>query len=260
MLIREFQQGGLRIDVYDTATALGLEAAKYAATLIQDAIRDKGSVRVLFSAANSQLEVVRNLVLMEGIDWKCVEVFHVDEYIELPSSHPASFRRWIRQNLVEQVHPGAVHYLDGDAHDIDAECRRYEGLLSAAPLDISFLGFGENGHIGFNDPHEANFADTRAVRRVTLDERCRQQQVNEGHWPGLAAVPDEGLTLTCPALVSASYVICCVPGAPKADAVARALEGPISAVCPGSLIRTHPRARLYLDSDSAALLAQAITT
>jgi len=259
MLIQEFVKGRLRVSVFDTSEALGRAAALHAAMLIREAICERHSARVVFSAANSQLEVVHNLTIMEGIDWSRVEVFHVDEYVGLPAAHPASFRRWIRERIIEQVHPGAVNYLAGDAADLGAECRRYENLLAASPLDVSFLGFGENGHIGFNDPHEADFQDTCAVRRVTLDDRCRFQQVNEGHWPGLDSVPDTGLTLTCPALVSARHVICCVPDVRKAGAVSLALEGPISPVCPGSLIRTHPRAHLYLDRNSASLLSREVT-
>jgi glucosamine-6-phosphate deaminase len=185
-----------------------------------------------------------------------VEVFHVDEYKGMAAVHPASFQGWIKRNIEDKIHPAKVHYLQGDALDIAGECERYGELLASAPIDISFLGFGENGHIGFNDPHEANFHDLRRVRAVTLDERCRLQQVNEGHWAGLDAVPDMGLTLTCPTLVDANYIVCCVPGATKAEAVRDALLGPISPACPASFLRTHGRADLYLDLESSSLLSQ----
>jgi glucosamine-6-phosphate deaminase len=247
----------LSIHVLETREALGREAGSRAASLLREAIREQGWARVIFSAANSQLPMLEVLTNCPEINWKRVEVFHVDEYHGMLAAHPASFAGWVKRNVEDRVHPAKVHYLQGDASNITAECQRYSDLLTVAPIDISFLGFGENGHIGFNDPHEADFRDSLRVRAVTLDERCRQQQVNEGHWPGLNAVPDMGLTLTCPTLVDATYVICCVPGATKARAVRDALEGPVSPACPASLLRTHDQADLYLDTESAALLCQA---
>jgi glucosamine-6-phosphate deaminase len=246
----------LSIHILETKEQMGREAAVRAAELIRRAIRDQGLARLVFSAANSQLPMLEMLTTLEDIDWKCVEAFHVDEYRGMAAAHPASFSGWIKRNLSDRVHLAKVHYLIGDAPDIAVECQRYTDLLSAAPIDISFLGFGENGHIGFNDPHEADFSDPYRVRAVTLDERCRLQQVNEGHWPGLDAVPDTGLTLTCPTLVDANHVICCVPGASKAEAVRSAVEDPVSPACPGSLLRTHNNADLYLDFESASLLSK----
>jgi len=246
----------LSIHVLETKDALGKEAASHAATLLREAIREQGWARLIFSAANSQLPMLETLTSFSDINWKRVEVFHVDEYRGMAATHPASFQGWIKRNLDDRVHPAKVHYLRGDAPDIAAECQRYGELLAAAPIDISFLGFGENGHIGFNDPHEAKFDDLHKVRAVTLDERCRSQQVNEGHWPGLDAVPNVGLTLTCPTLVDANYIVCCVPGRSKAEAVRNAVEGPVSPTCPASLLRTHSQADLYLDMESASLLSK----
>jgi glucosamine-6-phosphate deaminase len=255
-LSREFKQGPLNVRVYETKEALGREAARTAATLIQEAIRKKGKARLLFSAANSQLDMVASLTAESGIDWNAVEVFHVDEYVGLPSSHPASFGGWVNRNVVAKVHPGKARYISGDAEDVAGECRRYASALSQDAIDISFLGIGENGHIGFNDPHAADFLDSETVKVVTLDEKCRLQQVGEGHWPNFPSVPIMGITVTCPALVNATHIICCVPGPQKAEAVRNTLEGPISTACPASLMRTHPDARLYLDVDSASLLAR----
>ena len=248
----------LSIHVLETTEQMGSEAALRAADLIREAIREQGWARLVFSAANSQLPMLERLTSFSDINWKRVEIFHVDEYCGMAATHPASFGGWIRRNLDDRVHPAKVNYLSGDAPDIAAECQRYGELLAAAPIDISFLGFGENGHIGFNDPHEADFADPCRVRAVTLDARCRLQQVNEGHWPGLDAVPAVGLTLTCPTLVDARYIICCVPGPTKAEAVRNAVEGPVSPTCPGSLLRTHSHAHLYLDLESASLLSEEV--
>ena len=250
------QLDGLSIHVLETQVALGKAAAHHTATLLQEILRERQWARLLFSAANSQLPMLESLVEDPKIDWSRIEVFHVDEYRGMALTHPNSFGGWVKRYLVERVHPAKAHYLAGDAEDVAGECQRYADLLMSDPIDISFLGIGENGHIGFNDPHEANFNDPRRVKAVSLDERCRLQQVNEGHWPGLEAVPDVGLTLTCPMLVDAKYIICCVPGVSKAEAVRNALEGPISPACPASLLRTHPRAHLYLDRESASLLSR----
>jgi glucosamine-6-phosphate deaminase len=252
---KEFHCGPLTVRVFHDKKDLGKAAARQASSILERLIREEGRARILLSAANSQLEVIDALARLPEIDWRFVEVFHVDEYVGLAASHPASFRGWVKTHLADRVEPGKVHYLAGDAADPDQECRRYAKLLAARPIDIAFLGFGENGHIGFNDPHEADFADPQAVRRVTLDEMCRRQQVGEGHFPDLAAVPTEALTLTCPTLVGARDIVCTVPDRRKAEAVKHALEGPIAPSCPGSIIRTHARAYLYLDTLSASLLA-----
>jgi len=255
-LDRQFCVGPLTVNVYETRELLGSNAAREAAGYIQETIRNRGKARVIFAAADSQLDMVANLTAMPGIDWNSVEAFHMDEYVGLSTSHPGSFGGWLKHNVVDKVHPAKVHYLAGDARNIGAECRRYAELLSSAPIDVCFLGIGENGHIGFNDPHEADFSDLHVVKVVTLDERCRLQQVREGHWPNLSRVPTAGITITCPALVNATHIVCCVPGPQKAEAVRNALEGPLATVCPASLIRTHPDARLNLDLESASLLSR----
>jgi glucosamine-6-phosphate deaminase len=252
--VTKFRLGGLTVLIFANKNDLGIEAGARAADVLERGIRENGSARVLISAANSQLETVDSLVQQETIDWRFVEVFHVDEYVGLAASHPASFRLWVKNHLVDRVQPRAVHYLAGDAPNPDSECVRYGALLATKPIDVAFLGFGENGHIGFNDPHEADFSDPYPVRRVTLDKKCRLQQVGEGHFPDLVSVPTEALTLTCPTLVSAREIICPVPDRRKAEAVRNALEGPIAPSCPGSIVRRHPRACLYLDQASASLL------
>ncbi|MEO8663186.1 MAG: 6-phosphogluconolactonase [Bryobacteraceae bacterium] len=254
---RTFQADALIVHILPDRMALAGEAASYAGSLIRAAILEKGSARVLFSAANSQLDMVRLLTAMPDIDWQAVDVFHVDEYEGVGPDAPISFRRWVREQVADRVHPRVVHYLAGDAADIERECARYGELLAAAPLDLAFLGFGENCHIGFNDPHEADFNDPLPVRRVTLDERCRLQQFAEGHFTDAELVPRAGLTLSCPTLVSADAVVCCVPGPRKAEAVRNALELKVSEAYPGSILRSHRNAHLFLDTESAALLTRA---
>jgi glucosamine-6-phosphate deaminase len=210
---------------------------------------------VIGATGNSQIAFMDALTALPGIPWDRVELFHMDEYVGIDESHPASFRKWIRERISDRVRPAVAHYLDGTARDIEAECRRYAGLLLAAPIDVAFVGIGENGHIAFNDPHTADFLDPDAVKPVTLDTACRRQQVGEGHFPSIQAVPEQALTLTCPALMRAAHLVCCVPDSRKAAAVKNALEGPVDTACPASLLRTHSSAYLYLDQESASLLS-----
>jgi len=197
---------------------------------------------------------VESLAQVRSLDWSRLEVFHMDEYIHLPESDRGCLKRWLNTHFVNVVRPGKVHYLDGNAADPVAECRRYEEALLGAPITLCTLGIGENGHIAFNDPHVADFQDPLNIKRVSLDERCRRQQAGEGHFADPASVPGEALTLTCPMLMRSENLICCVPESRKAEAVKNALEGPVSTRCPGSIVRTHPYAHIYLDADSASLL------
>ena len=188
----------------------------------------------------------------------------MDEYIGISPDHPASFRRWLRTRVAAKVPLAAAHYMEGDATDISREIERYTSLLASAPLDVAFVGFGENGHIAFNDPpspslgradpHAAIFEDPAMVKVVTLDETCRRQQVGEGHFKDLDIVPKQAITVTCSGLFRAKHWICAVPERRKAHAVRNALLGPISTSCPASLVRTHHSATVYLDQESASLL------
>ena len=249
--------GRARVQVYASLDALGGAAARQAAGVIRNAIAQSGRARIVIATGNSQLALIDALVRQEGVDWNRVAAFHMDEYVGISRDHPASFRKWIRTRVEERVRPGTMEYLEGDVPDLEVEMARYARLLSAGPIDLAFVGIGENGHIAFNDPAVADFEDPLAVKRVVLDEDCRRQQVGEGHFANMDAVPREALTLTCPALFRAKTWICSVPEARKAKAVRSSLEGPISTLCPGSLVRTHPNATVYLDTDSSALLARA---
>jgi glucosamine-6-phosphate deaminase len=244
------------IRIFAGRAELGQAAAADAAAILRSAMASRGRARIVVGTGPSQDDTIAALARSPEIDWRSVEVFHMDEYVGMSAAHPASFRRWLREHLEDLVHPARVHYLQGDAGDLEAECRRYGELLRSAPIDISFLGFGENGHIAFNDPGTADFHDPAAVKRVELDERCRRQQVGEGHFPDLASVPAEALTVTCPVLAGAAHLICSVPERRKAEAVRNALEGPVSEACPASLVTTHPQCAIYLDRESASLLSK----
>jgi glucosamine-6-phosphate deaminase len=253
-LFRSFQVDKADVYVHPSKQDTSEAAACEASNILRIALFKRGSARIIVGTGNSQEDMVRALVQAPDLDWSRMEVFHMDEYVGTSAEHPASFRRWLKTRLVDIAHPGKAHYLQGDAAELPQECARYASLLHAAPIDICFIGFGENGHIAFNDPGVADFHDPLAVKRVTLDERSRQQQVGEGHFPAIDAVPKEALTLTCPELLRAEHLICTVPERRKAEAVKNAFTGPITEACPSSLVRTHTGAAIYLDTNSASLL------
>ena len=254
--LQNFRAGNAEVQIFGSSPAAGEAAAQEAARIINSAIASQGRARVIGATGNSQIPLVERLV-EQKIDWNAVELFHMDEYVGMKPSHPSSFRYWMRTRLVEKVHPGKVHYLAGDAAGLNAEIARYAQLLLEAPIDVAFVGFGENGHIAFNDPPVANFNDPATVKVIELDEACRKQQAGEGHFPDVAAVPRQAVTITCPGLFRANAWVCNVPDERKANAVRDAFEGPISEACPASLVRRHPNARVFLDTESASRLAVA---
>jgi glucosamine-6-phosphate deaminase len=243
------------VSISATPQVLGSVAAEKSAEIITQAIRTRGRARMLVATGNSQVELIRNLVAKD-LPWGKVDAFHLDEYVGISDRHPASFRRWIKIRFEDRVRPGTMEYLIGDASDANAEAARYAKLLEAGSVDLAFVGFGENGHIAFNDPHVADFNDPLTVKRVELDAACRAQQVNEGHFPDSASVPTHALSVTCSGLFRAEHWICCVPEQRKAAAVQKALEGPLTPACPASLVRNHPRAFIYLDEQSSSQLSQ----
>jgi glucosamine-6-phosphate deaminase len=253
-LQRNFVAGGISAAVFGSKAGLAEAAAEKAAECIREAIARNGSARVVVATGNSQIGMMELLVRKPGIDWNAVDAFHLDEYVGLPDTHPASFRLWLRTRFADIVKPRSMEYLNGEAADLEAEILRYTNLLKARPIDVALIGFGENGHIAFNDPAVADFNDPATVKRVVLDDACRRQQVGEGHFPNIPAVPVEALTVTCPALMSARTLVCTVPDGRKAQAVKGAIEGEISTACPASIVRTHPKAFLFLDQESASQL------
>lgn len=246
--------GRARIRIFPAKASAGAAAAAEAAEALRLALAHRHAARIIIATGNSQLHTVNALGQAEGIAWERVEVFHMDEYIGLSKDHPASFRRWVKERLVDVVHPGRVHYLEGDSPNPGAECARYAQLLTAAPVDLCLLGIGENGHLAFNDPHVADFSDPLVVKQVSLDLACRAQQVGEGHFTSLDQVPRLAMTLTIPALMRSDRLICSVPDQRKAVAVKNAFSGPLTPQCPASLLRTHSQASIYLDAESASLL------
>jgi len=249
------EYGKARVFIHTTRKESGYAGALEAAALIRAAISARGTSRVMVGTGNSQLALVDALMEQPEINWNVVEIFHMDEYVGISAAHPASFRRWLKLRVQDRQNLAAVHFLEGDAADLSSEIARYTALLRKAPVDVAFVGFGENGHIAFNDPADANFSDPAAVKIVTLDSTCLSQQVGEGHFKSTADVPSEALTVTCSELLRARAWVCCVPERRKAPAVRAALEGEISTTCPASIVREHPQASVYLDEESASLLS-----
>jgi glucosamine-6-phosphate deaminase len=225
------------------------------AAALRDRLARQPRARIIFAAAPSQGEMLDTLGRAAGIDWSRVTAFHMDEYLDLAEGAPQRFGHFLRAHLFDRVAPGEAHFLAARpiAGDDDpaaaAECARYAALLHAAPIDIVCLGIGENGHIAFNDPPVADFADPATVKPVELDATCRQQQVNDGCFERLDAVPRRALTLTIPALLSGAHLFCTVPGPTKRAAIRQTLGGPIATSCPASILRQHPDCTLYTDRD-----------
>ena len=241
--------GKLTLEIHPDRAAAGFAAGNAAAAAIREAIAAKGTARVIFAAAPSQNEMLDTLTAAPDIDWSRVTAFHMDEYFSLPPEAPQRFAHYLGAHIFGKVSFGAKHFITCEPGESpQAACDAYTRKLDAAPVDLVCLGIGENGHLAFNDP-PADLNDPQAVRIVALDDACRQQQVNDGCFPDIGAVPTHAITLTVPALLRGTRLVCTVPGPRKRDAVRRALTGEISGDCPASALRTHPGATLFIDRD-----------
>ena len=239
------------VEILPDKDTLGRAAAQLVASLIRDQLGDRDKLRIIFAAAPSQTETLAHLVAAGGIDWKRIEAFHMDEYLGLPADHPARFANWLDAHLFKQVPFGRVNRIEpGD--NPAGTVADYTALLQQAPIDLVLCGIGETGHIAFNDPDVADFNDAASVKIVTLDERSRSQQVDEGCFSSLDEVPKQAITITIPPLMSAKTVICVVSGAHKRGAVTAALTGPVTTACPASILTTHPDVHFFLDEEAGA--------
>ncbi|MCL2489396.1 MAG: glucosamine-6-phosphate deaminase [Propionibacteriaceae bacterium] len=223
------------------------------ADAVKKVLAEQDEVSVILATGNSQLPFVTALHSLGDIEWSRINVFHMDEYRGMSDTHPASFRLWMQQKIVDAFHPKRFFGIRGDFDPIGDELARYSQLLESMDPAICVMGIGENGHLAFNDP-PADFETTELIHVVDLDEVCRRQQVGEGHFATIADVPPQAVSLTIPALLRPRTVLVATPESRKAAAVKAALEGPISPSCPASILRRSPNATLYLDRDSAALL------
>lgn len=242
----------LPVSVYATNDELGQAAAAEASQVIQQAIRERGVANVILATGNSQLTFLKTLREDKSIAWQKVNVFHMDEYLGIDPNHPASFPFFLRKHFLSFVNVKEFFPISGQSNNIESTIAEYARLLREHPADLCACGYGENGHLAFNDPPFADFHDPVWAKVIRLAEASRKQQVGEGHFRTLADVPTHAITLTIPALLAAKRVLCIVPEARKADAVYTALKMPISEDCPGSILRQTPHARLLLDKDSAA--------
>ena len=242
----------MNIRVFVDKKTLGQEAAAQAATAMRSAISVRGVARVIAASAASQFEFLDALTNSPDIDWQSVELFHLDEYVGLPEVHPASFRRFLRERLIDKTGLQNFHPLSGEKNPAEV-CREVGQAISAAPVDVAFIGIGENGHLAFNDP-PADFETEEPYIVVALDEACRRQQVGEGWFPTLDDVPEKAISMSVRQILKAKEIICVAPDARKAQAVKDCFAGEISPLAPASILRTHPNATVFLDTHSASLL------
>ena len=255
MQVQEFVKDKLVCKVFSDRDSMGKCAADLIAERIRELLAKQSEVNMLFAAAPSQNDVIRHLV-QEDVDWSRVTAFHMDEYVGLEKESPKSFKHYLENALFSKVNMKNVYYI-GSGENTEEICDRYEKLIKEHPIDIVCLGIGENGHIAFNDPDVADFADKKVIKLVCLDEKCRRQQANDKTFDTIDEVPKYAITLTVPTLVSAKYMYCVVPTSNKAEAVYHTMKDPVSREVPATILRTHPHAMMFTDLDSAQLLMKA---
>ena len=252
-MIKKINRGRLSVKLCSTREELGVSAASDVVSYLKGLLEQKEEVNIIFASAPSQNDFLKNLISAD-LDWSRVNAFHMDEYIGIDPEAPQAFGKFLKDRLFSKVTMKSTNYINSMADDVEAECDRYAALLRAKPTDIVFLGIGENGHLAFNDPHVAFFDDPKIVKTVTLDSKCRTQQVNDGCFDSLDSVPTMAFTITIPELLHVDKLFAIVPAKSKAEAVKATCDGPISTECPSSILRTHKDVTLYIDADSGSLL------
>jgi glucosamine-6-phosphate deaminase len=231
---------------------MALAAAELGASTLREVIARQGGARIIAATGASQIEFLQALTTSPGIDWSRVEMFHLDEYVGLPITHPASFRKYLIERLIEPAGITRYHLLNGEC-DVAEVCRHVGEELNRAPIDVAFVGIGENAHLAFNDP-PADFLTEEPYIIVGLDEACRMQQVGEGWFPNLATVPEKAISMSIRQILKARKILCIVPDQRKAQAVKACLQGPVCANSPASVLQKHTDVTLFLDEASASLL------
>lgn len=252
--MKEIKKGRLKVKISANRPELGKLAAKEVADYIRELQTKKDEVNIIFASAPSQNEFLANLIQEQGVDWGSINAFHMDEYIGIDPEAPQSFGKFLKDRVFSKVHCKSVHYMNPVANNPQQECARYAGLLRQMPVDMVFLGIGENGHLAFNDPHVAFFDDPEEVKVIDLAPECRVQQINDGCFEKLDDVPTHAFTITIPELLHVNKLFAIVPGPTKANAIKATCDGPISTQCPASILRTHKDVTLYIDTDSAIYL------
>ena len=242
----------MHLTIFPDKKSLAEAAAAQAVRIIREAIVTRGGARIIAATGASQFEFLDELTQTRDIAWERVEMFHLDEYIGISGEHPASFRRYLRERLIEKTGIKCYHLLDGE-RDPQGVIAQDAAEIRKSPIDVCFAGVGENGHLAFNDP-PADFETEEVYIIVELDEACRRQQLGEGWFANLDEVPRRAISMTVRQILKSKQVICVVPDARKADAVGMCFQGEISPMAPASILRTHENAVVYLDKDSARLL------
>ncbi|MBL7697802.1 MAG: glucosamine-6-phosphate deaminase [Chitinophagaceae bacterium] len=246
----------MKIFIGNDAKETGIAAGNAAADMIKDAIKKDGSANILLATGASQFEMLQQLVSRTDIEWNKVSVFHLDEYIGLPAWHKASFRKYLKERFLDHVpHLKAAYLINGE-EDPETERRRISDIISKHPISVAMIGIGENAHLAFNDPPAQFEANEPYIIIDSLDEECRQQQVNEGWFNSVAEVPATAISISIQQIMHSRHIICTVPDKRKALAVKNSLEKPISNMYPASILRNHPDCHLFLDHLSASLLSQ----
>lgn len=243
----------MKVIISKNKKELGFKAAKYGANLISETIKDKGKANIIVATGASQFEMLEVLV-KSNIDWSVVTCFHLDEYIELPITHPASFRKYLKERFVDIVNPLKFHYVNGE-RNIKDECKELEKFINESPIDVAFVGIGENAHLAFNDP-PANFEIEDAYLEVSLNKECRIQQYNEGWFSSLDKVPTKAISMSINQIMKSTHIVCSVPDKRKAIAVQKVLEGNVSNLIPASIMQNHLNTNIFLDELSASLLTK----
>jgi glucosamine-6-phosphate deaminase len=251
------QETTVRVKVFGDKASLAQAAAGQAANSIRSAIAQRARARIIAATGASQFEFLEALTRMPDIDWKKVELFHLDEYIGLPMDHPASFRKYLMERLISRVGITRYFFLDGNASNPEQMAQRVGAELNSAPIDVAFVGIGENGHLAFNDP-PADFEADQPYLIVALDEACRRQQVGEGWFKEVSEVPRQAVSMSVQQILKAKEIIAVVPDARKAHAAKACLEGEITPQSPASILRRHVNTTVYLDNASASLLSEQV--
>ena len=240
-------------NVYPDAASLGKAAGKDAAGIIRESIRRNGKANIILATGTSQFETLKQLTAEREIAWEKVTVFHLDEYIGLPGSHPASFRKYLKERFITRVSDlKAIHLINGETDPLN-ECDRLSKLIRSHPIDVALIGIGENGHLAFNDP-PADFDTKTPYIVVSLDQACRRQQLGEGWFETIEEVPGQAISMSVTQILKSKNIVCSVPGERKASAVKNALRSPVTNRCPASILQTHPECKIYLDQASAQLI------
>ncbi|MBP3337535.1 MAG: glucosamine-6-phosphate deaminase [Clostridia bacterium] len=251
--MKEIKKDNLTVKIFDSRDEMGKAAGEAAANKIKELIAKKGEVNMIFAAAPSQNETLKTLCESD-VDWTKVNAFHMDEYVGLSKDAPQGFGNFLKDRIFSLLPFKSVNYINAENETAEETCARYAKLIKENPIDIVCLGIGENGHIAFNDPHVADFNDSEIIKKVELDNVCRQQQVNDGCFENLESVPLYALTLTVPTLFNADYLFCTVPASTKADAVYKTVNNEINEELPATIMRKHKNAIMYCDKDSGAKL------